>query len=117
MITRINDIQGTIASAVEEQTATTNEITRHVNEAAAGASEIAANVGGVATAAQDTSAGAAAARAAAKELAGLAEELNLTVSRFVVEGSARMSRTPSVSTPTGTGGLQRVAFGSGGSGT
>ena len=117
VITRINDIQGTIASAVEEQTATTNEITRHVNEAAAGAGEIAANVGGVAQAAQDTSAGAAAARAAAQELAGLAEELNLTVSRFVVDGSARMSRTPSVSTPTGAGGLQRVAFGSGGSGT
>jgi methyl-accepting chemotaxis protein len=117
VIARINDIQGTIASAVEEQTATTNEITRHVNEAAAGAGEIAANVGGVAQAAQDTSAGAAAARAAAQELAGLAEELNLTVSRFVVDGSARMSRTPSVSTPTGAGGLQRVAFGSGGSGT
>ena len=117
VITRINDIQGTIASAVEEQTATTNEITRHVNEAAAGAGEIAANVGGVAQAAQDTSAGAAAARAAAQELAGLAEELNLTVSRFVVDGSARMSRTPSVSTPTGAGGLQRVAFGSGASGT
>ena len=37
VITRINDIQGTIASAVEQQTATTNEITRHVTEAATGA--------------------------------------------------------------------------------
>ena len=118
VITRINDIQGTIASAVEEQTATTNEITRHVNEAAAGAGEIAANVGGVAQAAQDTSAGAAAARAAAQELAGLAEELNLTVSRFVVEGSARHEpHAVGVDADRGTGGLQRVAFGSGGSGT
>jgi hypothetical protein len=87
-----------------------------VNEAAAGAGEIAANVVGVARAAQDTTAGAAAARAAAQELAGLAEELNLTVSRFVVDGSARLRRTPSVAVPTGAGGLQRVAFGSGGSG-
>ncbi|HTG46464.1 MAG TPA: methyl-accepting chemotaxis protein [Actinomycetota bacterium] len=114
VIARINDIQATIASAVEEQTATTNEITRHVNEAAAGAGEIAANVGGVAGTAQDTSAGAAAARAAAHELAGLAEELNLTVSRFVVDGAARLRRTPPATSETGAGGLSRVAFTGGG---
>jgi methyl-accepting chemotaxis protein len=94
VITRINDIQGTIASAVEQQTATTNEITRHVTEAATGAGEIAANVTGVAQAAQDTSSGAASAQAAAQDLARLAEELSLTVSRFVVEGSARLRRMP-----------------------
>jgi len=94
VITRINDIQGTIASAVEQQTATTNEITRHVTEAATGAGEIAANVTGVAQAAQDTSSGAASAQSAAQDLARLAEELSLTVSRFVVEGSARLRRMP-----------------------
>jgi methyl-accepting chemotaxis protein len=94
VITRINDIQGTIASAVEQQTATTNEITRHVTEAAGGAGEIAANVTGVAQAAQDTSSGAASVQAAAQDLARLAEELNLTVSRFVVEGAARLRRMP-----------------------
>ena len=92
VITRINDIQGTIASAVEQQTATTNEITRHVTEAAGGAGEIAANVTGVAQAAQDTSSGASSVQAAAQDLARLAEELNLTVSRFVVEGAARLRR-------------------------
>jgi methyl-accepting chemotaxis protein len=94
VIRRINDIQGTIASAVEQQTATTNEITRHVTEAASGAGEIAANVTGVAQAAQDTSSGASSVQASAQDLAGLAEELNLTVSRFVVEGAARLRRVP-----------------------
>jgi methyl-accepting chemotaxis protein len=101
VITRINDIQGTIASAVEQQTATTNEITRHVTEAAGGAGEIAANVTGVAQAAQDTSSGASSVQAAAQDLARLAEELNLTVSRFVVEGAARLRRMPA-----GTGGAR-----------
>jgi methyl-accepting chemotaxis protein len=94
VIARINDIQATIASAVEQQTATTNEITRHVMEAAAGAGEIAANVTGVAQAAHDTSSGAASVQAAAQDLAGLAEELSLTVSRFVVEGAARLRKMP-----------------------
>jgi len=96
VIGRINDIQGTIASAVEQQTATTNEITRHVTEAAGGAGEIAANVTGVAQAAQDTSSGASSVQASAQDLARLAEELNLTVSRFVVEGAARLRRVPAV---------------------
>ena len=42
IINQINDIQNTIASAVEEQTATTNEIARNVAEAATGSTEIAA---------------------------------------------------------------------------
>src|SRR4029077_4021772 len=86
--------QGTIASAVEQQTATTNEITRHVTEAATGAGEIAAHVTGVSQVAQDTLSGAASAQAAAQDLARLAEELSLTVSRFVVEGSAPLRRMP-----------------------
>jgi methyl-accepting chemotaxis protein len=107
VITRINDIQGTIASAVEQQTATTNEITRHVTEAAGGAGEIAANVTGVAQAAQDTSSGASSVQAAAQDLAGLAEELSLTVSRFVVEGSARLRRMPPGPVTEGAGRTRR----------
>ena len=53
----INDFQTTIASAVEEQTATTNEMNRNVAEAATGSGEIAANIAGVATAAGSTSDG------------------------------------------------------------
>ncbi|MFC6449199.1 methyl-accepting chemotaxis protein [Cellulomonas gelida] len=51
IIANINDYQMTIASAVEEQTATTNEISRGVAEAATGSGEIAANIVGVATSA------------------------------------------------------------------
>lgn len=53
-ITQINDIQTTIASAVEEQTATTNEISRSVAEAASGSMDIAQNINQVAGNAQTT---------------------------------------------------------------
>ena len=52
IINQINDIQNTIASAVEEQTATTGEIGRNVAEAALGSGAIAQNISGVAQAAQ-----------------------------------------------------------------
>ena len=55
IITRINEIQTSIASAVEEQSATTREIGRNVTEAAKGTSEIAASITGVADAAGSTS--------------------------------------------------------------
>ena len=58
IINQINDIQNTIASAVEEQTATTSEISRNVAEAAKGSSEIAQNITGVAQAARSTTEGA-----------------------------------------------------------
>ncbi len=50
----INDYQLTIASAVEQQTATTSEMTRGVQEAATGSGEIARNIGGVATSADSS---------------------------------------------------------------
>ncbi|NKY11463.1 methyl-accepting chemotaxis protein [Cellulomonas hominis] len=52
IIASINDYQLTIASAVEEQTATTTEMSRSVTEAATGSSEIAGSIVGVATAAR-----------------------------------------------------------------
>jgi PAS domain-containing protein len=75
VINQINDIQTTIASAVEEQTATTNEIGRNVAEAAKGSSEIAENINGVASSASATSSGASDSARAATELARLAAEL------------------------------------------
>ena len=82
IINQINDIQSTIATAVEEQTATTNEITRNVTEAAKGSGEIAHNITGVARAAQETSAGASETQTAAQALSGMASELQRIVSRF-----------------------------------
>ncbi|GAA3292454.1 hypothetical protein GCM10020218_067340 [Dactylosporangium vinaceum] len=55
VIARISDYQTTVASAVEEQTATTAEMSRSVTEAAFGTGQIAANITGVAEAANTTS--------------------------------------------------------------
>ena len=82
VINQINDISNTIASAVEEQTATTAEISRNVSDAASGSDEIARNISGVAKAAQDTSAGIGRNQAAASELANMASELQKLVNRF-----------------------------------
>ncbi|GEB11972.1 methyl-accepting chemotaxis protein [Pimelobacter simplex] len=84
VIARINDIQSTIASAVEEQTATTNEIARSVTEAAAGANGIAEDVTQVATAAADTRVGAEQTLTSATELTGMAGELREMVGRFTL---------------------------------
>jgi methyl-accepting chemotaxis protein len=82
VIARINDFQVTIASAVEEQTATTNEMNRNVAEAATGSNEIAVNISGVATAASATTAGVGDAQRAAEELARMSAELQTLVQRF-----------------------------------
>ncbi|MFI1988767.1 methyl-accepting chemotaxis protein [Actinoplanes sp. NPDC020271] len=82
VIEKINQFQTTIASAVEEQTATTAEMNRNVATAAAGASEIARNINGVSSAAEQSTVTVAAGRQAASELAALAEDLNRLVSRF-----------------------------------
>ncbi len=82
IIDRINDISNTIASAVEEQTATTAEISRNVSEAAKGTSEIASNITVVASAAKNTTTGAADSQSASGELAKMAAELQSLVSRF-----------------------------------
>ena len=83
IITQINDIQNTIASAVEEQTATTNEISRNVSDAARGSGEIAQNITVVAKAAQGTSSGASDTERAASELSRMAAELQRLVAQFV----------------------------------
>lgn len=75
LINRINDYQNTIASAVEEQTATTNEITRNVAEAAKGSTEIARNITGVALAAKSTTDGANDTQKASVELSKMAAAL------------------------------------------
>jgi methyl-accepting chemotaxis protein len=82
IINQINDIQNTIASAVEEQTATTGEISRNVTEAASGSAEIAHNVTGVAQAARSTTEGAGETKKSADELSRMAHDLQKLVSRF-----------------------------------
>ncbi|MBM2616047.1 methyl-accepting chemotaxis protein [Actinoplanes sp. LDG1-06] len=84
VIERISDFQTTIASAVEEQTATTAEMNRSVTEAAHGTGEIANNITGVAEAAQLTSQGVSETQEATAELARMSSELRSVVSAFRV---------------------------------
>ena len=82
IIAQINDTQATIASAVEQQTATTKEMGRNVSEAATGSNDIAQNITGVARSASDTTAAASSTSQAADELAKMAADLQKLVSQF-----------------------------------
>ncbi len=100
VINQLNDISNTIASAVEEQTATTNEITRNVGEASKGSSQIAENIVSVATAAKSTTEGATNTQVAAQELARMAAELQRLVGQFKFDtregapGASELRSTP-----------------------
>lgn len=91
IIRQINDIAGTIASAVEEQTATAREISGSVAEAATGSGEIAQNIVSVAKAAQGTTQGASNSSQAAGELSRMAAELQQLVGRFHLDGEGKYS--------------------------
>jgi len=82
IVAGINSFQLTIASAVEEQTATTAEMSRGVTEAATGSTEIAANITGVATAAATTTQVLGQMEAAIRELAEMSADLRARVSTF-----------------------------------
>lgn len=88
IIGQVNDLQTTIAGAVEEQTVTTNEIGRHVAEAHQRSTEIAQHAGDVAQVAQNTTSGATKTQHAAQELAMMAAELQQLVRQFKYQESA-----------------------------
>ena len=87
VIAQINDIQTTIASAVEEQSATTNEISRNLAEAAKGSTDINHNITGVAEAARSTTSGAGETQKSAHSLERMAAELQSLVGQFKYEDS------------------------------
>ncbi|HEY3998027.1 MAG TPA: methyl-accepting chemotaxis protein [Candidatus Xenobia bacterium] len=82
IINQISDIQNVIASAVEQQSVTTGDMSRHVHEAAHRSGEITHNVTGVADAAKSTASAAAQVQQAASELARMSPELQQLFSRF-----------------------------------
>jgi methyl-accepting chemotaxis protein len=84
VISQISDYQTTIASAVEEQTATTNEMARGVSEAAQGTGSIASSMTTISTVSTETGTDAAQARAAAAGLADVTAELSRLVAQFKV---------------------------------
>jgi methyl-accepting chemotaxis protein len=85
IINQINDISNTIATAVEEQSATTNEMSRNVMEAAKGSEAITQNITGVAQAAQNTSSSAHDSQKAASQLAEMSTQLRRLVEQFKVD--------------------------------
>ncbi|MFP4417926.1 MAG: methyl-accepting chemotaxis protein [Chitinispirillaceae bacterium] len=98
VIGEVNTISQTIVSAVEEQSATINEISnsighvnngvgevaRNVEQSAKGLSEVSSNVQGVNEAVADTSRGIAEMRASIEELATLSESLKALVGEFKI---------------------------------
>jgi len=99
VIHRVNAIAGSIASAVEEQTATTREMSRNIAEAARGGTAIAKSIGDVAAAAKSTTQGVTQSQEAAAGLARMAEELSAVVSKFrlsetgaLLRGSSSLAR-------------------------
>src|SRR5690606_9636615 len=84
VIASINDFQVTIASAVEEQTSTTNEMSRGVADAASGTGEIASTITAVASASAATTQAVHQTRAAIDELARMSADMSNEVTSFVV---------------------------------
>jgi methyl-accepting chemotaxis protein len=84
VINQISDISSTIATAVEEQSATTNEMSRNVTEAAKGSTEITQNIAGISEAAQGTSSSAHESMKAAQALAQMSTQLRGLVEQFRV---------------------------------
>jgi methyl-accepting chemotaxis protein len=93
VINQINAISATIAAAVEEQSATTSEMTRNANEAAAGASNISNSIGGVAHAAEGTLSRAQESQRAAEDLASIAAQLSKLMRQFKIERGERRVNT------------------------
>jgi methyl-accepting chemotaxis protein len=86
VIDKVSHISTVIATAVEEQSATTSEMARNVTEAARGASTISDNIKGVADAAQNTSTNVGEAQTATEHLSKMANQLRDLVGQFRVGG-------------------------------
>ena len=82
VIGRIDELQTRIAAAVEEQSATTGEISRNITEATTGSGEIAENIVQVAQAAQSTAEGASNTQVSSQELARMAQALQRLVDEY-----------------------------------
>jgi methyl-accepting chemotaxis protein len=100
VINQINDISSTIATAVEEQNATTNEMSRNVSEAAHGSGEITSNIGGVAEAAQGTTRGATDTQKASQQLVETSTKLRRLVEQFRINAGDNVRGDEDLGAPT-----------------
>ncbi len=113
IIKQINEIQANIASAVEEQTATTSEMSRNMQESAMGSGEINRIITDLVTATRDTSDGVSETRRAAVELAELAVDLQKQVGRFQYKQSGEAASDDVHSARPGENGSARMGPGAG----
>jgi methyl-accepting chemotaxis protein len=82
VISQINEYQTTIAGAVEEQTATTQDMNTGINEAATGSTRIADRVTGIATSAASTATSIDETQHSADELSRMSSDLLQAVSAY-----------------------------------
>ncbi|MCK6418736.1 MAG: methyl-accepting chemotaxis protein [Alphaproteobacteria bacterium] len=83
VIDNINQIQSTIATAVEEQSAATREIARNVGEASAGTGEVTSNIVEVTNASQATGNAASSLAESAQQMKQQADKLRSAVLSFL----------------------------------
>ena len=82
-IVRVNEIAATIAAAVEQQGAATQEIARNVQQASTGTTQVAGHIASVSQAAGETGAAAGEVLTSVQVLAQLSDGLRHEVDRFV----------------------------------
>jgi methyl-accepting chemotaxis protein len=82
IVTQVNDYQTTIASAVEEQTATTAEMARSINDASTTTHQIATSVGTVAAAASQTTQAVSDIQGSVDGLGGMSTGLRSAIDQF-----------------------------------
>ncbi len=82
-IREIDHVAASIAAAVEQQGAATQEIVRNVTLASTGTNEVTGNIAGVARASEETGAAASQVLSAASELSRQSEHLGAEVGRFL----------------------------------
>lgn len=97
----MNDLQASIAAAVEQQTAATNEISRTVTGASVRSEEIATSIGRVADSAAETTSAATSTQRTAEDLAVTAAELHRIVDGFQYRAEPRSHSptTPNLDLP------------------
>ncbi|MTV14528.1 MULTISPECIES: methyl-accepting chemotaxis protein [Bradyrhizobium] len=82
-IERLSEISSTIAAAVEEQGAATQEISRNVQQAAQGTQQVSANIADVQHGANETGSASSQVLSAAQSLSGDSSRLKVEVSKFL----------------------------------
>ena len=82
-LSMVPEISSTIAAAVEEQGAATQEISRNVQQAAQGTQQVSANITDVQRGASETGSASSQVLSAAQSLSGDSNRLKLEVGKFL----------------------------------